>query len=417
MPINVTCPGCEYHFLVGDEFAGRPGRCPECETVIHVPDIDGGSHPVESSPEPDAFANPHPVDSFEEFPRSSRRRDDERERHLLDLRQDEDDRPRLPTFDPHARAAKWQNVSNGLRNLMVAVVILAINEIVGSAFTLVDGIQPGQGNNLNAKEIALVLGNAIVSCIALALWAMGRIGCGRVPYVPARRIARPAGVIAGMTAAGGILGLAGMVGGVMIMQQNQGAGLGLMCLGACTFLPAILGFVVAEFMGLLSQIKIATGLRDHAFATASKALLAVVLILTGCAMIGGFALVVFMGEESNKAQQRQFRQQQAQQPKVRDKNRPPLPAGKAKGNWNGRKNGPAVPANPPAGQQQPPPFDIADYPGLAYGILIGRLAATLIYAFVAILCVQLGRAAIRREIANLIGDPHDQGQGHGDAYK
>jgi hypothetical protein len=94
-----------------------------------------------------------------------------------------------------------------------------------------------------------------------------------------------------------------------------------------------------------------------------------------------------------------------------------MPAGKAKGNWNGRKNGPAVPANPPAGQQQPPPFDIADYPGLAYGILIGRLAATLIYAFVAILCVQLGRAAIRREIANLIGDPHDQGQWHGDAYK
>ena len=40
MSIPVTCPECQSHFHVGDEFAGRPGRCPECTAILQVPDPD-----------------------------------------------------------------------------------------------------------------------------------------------------------------------------------------------------------------------------------------------------------------------------------------------------------------------------------------------------------------------------------------
>lgn len=404
MPINVTCPGCDYHFLVGDEFAGQPGRCPECGSVIHVPDPHAEPAPPEPHPEPHPYQSPHLDEPFEEFPRRSLRRDEDRDRYERDLREDYGDEPRQLTFDRQARAAKWQSVSNGLRNLMVAVIILAVDEVVRAAFNLVDGPQHAQGNNLNAREQALILGNALVSCIALVLWAVGRIGCARVPYVPARRIARPAAVIAGMTAVCGVLGMAGMVGGIMIMQQNMGAGSGLLCLGVCALFPAIVGFVVAELMGLISQIRMAAGLHDKAFSTASKSLLAVVIILTMLCMVGFFSLIVFMMVEQNKAQQQQAQQQQ-QKNDDKNKDQPPAGNGPAKGKGVG-KNG-AGPGNPQNGQQPPPPVDLADYPNLVYGMIIGQLLVSLIYTVAAVLCFQLGRAAIRREIAHLVGDPHD----------
>jgi hypothetical protein len=408
MPIQVTCPGCDYHFLVGDEFAGQPGRCPECGTVIQVPDPHAEPPPPEPHPEPHPFQTPHFEEPHEEITWRSRRRDNDRDRYENDQREDYDDRLRERsfdlrerTFDRGARAAKWQSVSNGLRNLMVAVIILAVDEIVRSAFDLVDGVQPGQGNNLDARTKALLIFHALVSCIAMVLWAAGRIGCARAPYVPARRIARPAGVIAGITAVCGVLGMAGLVGGILVMQQNMGAGSGLLCLGVCTIFPAMLGFIVAELMGLISQIRMATGLHDRAFGSASKALVVVIILLTLFCLVAVFGLFVFMVAETNKAQQQQQQQQNG------DKNKDQPPAGNVpvKGKGVG-KNGPG-PGNPQNGQQPPPPVDLADYPNLVYGMIIGRLLMTLIYSATAVICFQLGRTAIRREIAHLVGDPHD----------
>jgi hypothetical protein len=37
---------------------------------------------------------------------------------------------------------------------------------------------------------------------------------------------------------------------------------------------------------------------------------------------------------------------------------------------------------------------------------------SLIYTIVAVICFQLGRAAIRREISHLVGDPHDHPRDH-----
>ena len=38
MPIAVICPGCHKRFNVSDKFAGKKGPCPECKTVISIPD-------------------------------------------------------------------------------------------------------------------------------------------------------------------------------------------------------------------------------------------------------------------------------------------------------------------------------------------------------------------------------------------
>jgi hypothetical protein len=38
MPIDVTCPGCQKSFRVSDQFAGKQGPCPQCKTVITIPE-------------------------------------------------------------------------------------------------------------------------------------------------------------------------------------------------------------------------------------------------------------------------------------------------------------------------------------------------------------------------------------------
>jgi hypothetical protein len=409
MPIPVTCPECQYDFLVGDEFAGRPGRCPECAAIIHVPAPDeAGASPDDHDPYRTPRGRRHePV--MESL--SPRGRSDDWER---EQRNDYDEAPRGPaagdggrTFDPHARAARWESVSRGLRNLMVAVILVAVAEMVSCAFTLIDPVQPGQQNNLGPKEQALVVGNMLFSIISLILWALGRIGCGRVPYVPARRVAMPAGVIAGLTALSGVFAFGGLVGGILIMQQNQGVGALLLLGGVCAFIPLLIGFPVAEIMGLVSQVRIANGLRDAAFARASRLQILVAIVLTGIVMVGFCVFFVFLMAEMQKAQKKQQEEQQ-QQMRQQGLDQPADPKAplKGKGKVAAKKNAPAAPGQP---QQQPPPeLDLGEYPGVVYGIAIGRLLVILIYAAVSVACFQLGRRAIRREVSRLVGDPHDR---------
>lgn len=69
MSIEVTCLQCGSSHQVNDRLAGRRVRCPECETAVHVPELDAGteSTQVEStSSEPDIVpplpVEPVPVD-------------------------------------------------------------------------------------------------------------------------------------------------------------------------------------------------------------------------------------------------------------------------------------------------------------------------------------------------------------------
>jgi hypothetical protein len=38
MPIIVVCPGCRKRYSVSDKFAGKSGPCPNCKTVIQIPE-------------------------------------------------------------------------------------------------------------------------------------------------------------------------------------------------------------------------------------------------------------------------------------------------------------------------------------------------------------------------------------------
>ncbi len=40
MPISVSCPTCQRAFRLRDELAGRKMRCPECESVVQIPDVE-----------------------------------------------------------------------------------------------------------------------------------------------------------------------------------------------------------------------------------------------------------------------------------------------------------------------------------------------------------------------------------------
>ena len=191
MSIPVTCPECQAHFHVGDEFAGQPGRCPECAAVIQVPDPSAAP---EERVDPHPFWTPRGVEAFEELPsRSPEPRPEERREPMRQHREDyADPSPRLCGLPVRAStrlpAAKWKAVASGLRNLMVAVTLIAVDELVGTSFLLVDGIKPGQENNFGPRE-GLIIGHGLIAGLCILMWMLGRIGCARVPYVPARRLA------------------------------------------------------------------------------------------------------------------------------------------------------------------------------------------------------------------------------------
>ena len=325
MPINVTCSNCLFAFHVDDEFAGRLGRCPECTTVLQVP----GEELVPSLPEPPAEHDPYhshrSAKAFDEFPTRRVRSDDYRGHEGITEKPKAS--PRVLRFDKEARAARWNRVSHGLRNLIVAVVLMSTSELLGATYTLIEGAKPGAQNAFGARFV-LFLGSLFISAISLGLWSIGRIGCARVPYVPARGPAIASAIIAGMTGASGVCGLAGMLIGLLVIQQgNLIQGAVLTNLGVCGVMPALFGFFLAEVLGLWSQIRMAQGLGDVAFARSSRVMM---LILTGLALLSMcvmgllmVALVAQQQEEQRKEnQQAQERQRLLDAQPGREKNEP-----------------------------------------------------------------------------------------------
>jgi hypothetical protein len=332
---------------------------------------------------------------------------------------------------------------------MIAVVLAMINLLVIAAFVLTDEIKPGPPQNFVGRDIALWFGTTIVAAVYMMLWMAGRLTCARVPYVPARGAAVPAGVVAGLSGGCGVLSLGIMAIGILTIQQGNLNGAGFVVLGAIGLMPAGLGYAVAEVMGLWSQVQMADGLRDRTFGRLSRILFAGTAIggtLGACGMC--CTVFAMISAAQQQAQQQQAQQQaQQQQPK-----QPGLPAEKAaepgakdegpptgknvppaKGGAIGEKKDPknelknpakkeeakdekkeqapaAVNAGPAANQ---PPPDPAQVKAVTYAMAIFGMFLALVYAGLSIACFQAGRRAIRREVTRLIGDPHDH---HADGH-
>src|SRR3954465_1242813 len=61
MSITVHCPSCHRTFRVGDQFAGRRGRCPDCQAVVTVPDEElAPLDPLPDAPAPAAYPRRKP---------------------------------------------------------------------------------------------------------------------------------------------------------------------------------------------------------------------------------------------------------------------------------------------------------------------------------------------------------------------
>ena len=58
MSIQVQCVQCGASHQVNDRLAGRRVRCPECDTVIHVPELEAAPEPADLAP-----LEPEPVES------------------------------------------------------------------------------------------------------------------------------------------------------------------------------------------------------------------------------------------------------------------------------------------------------------------------------------------------------------------
>ena len=187
MPIPVTCPECQYHFLVDDEFAGRPGRCPECAAVIQVPDPE----PTPPPPLPEVHEDPYPyrtpraVEAFEDFPSRTRRSrdrdpehdDDDRDRHERDLRDDYEEgrgaRGR-GEFDAHARAAAWERVYKGLGYIQLGVILYFFGQLLQMGFIIARGLDKLNENALpDGGEIAVGIGGLVVVLAAGGVLAFG----------------------------------------------------------------------------------------------------------------------------------------------------------------------------------------------------------------------------------------------------
>ena len=420
MPIPVTCPECQYHFLVGDEFAGRPGRCPECAGVIHVPGPEPDPPHPGAHPDPFPERTPRAAEAFDDFPSRVRRRRDEvreRDRYEDNLREDFEDRrggPRGGSFDPHARAAAWQRVYKGLGYVQIAVILYFFGQLLQTGFVLVRGIDRANGNALpDSGEIAVGIGGLVVMMAAGAFWLVGRFGGTRVPYVPARGWAKVSFFLS-------MAGVASMVGFfclfisalVMVGQQgpNPGAVLIILLALMVVFLAALL-LVGAEVCALVSLAKIGDGLQARGVASWARQTMVLLFVLLGLMMVGVCSIGIYSTEKQKQ------KQAAAGNPPVVQQN------GAAPQGKNNNKDKDAAPAkgNPaPAGapgpngqQQQQNPFGDDELDDktqfIVQAVMVGLILLYLLHFSIGL---QRGRRAIRAEMNRLTGAEEDRVDRH-----
>jgi hypothetical protein len=407
MPIAVHCPSCQALFHVGDEFAGRPGRCPECGTVLRVPDSEPEPHP-EPHPEPDPYRTSRPIEPHDDdrpFP-SRRRRDDEDR-----LREDFDDRPKRSGFDPHARAAAWERVAKGLWYLQVAVLLYAFSEVFFTGFILARGMKEPGPNDWDSGHVAVFLGSLAVRLAAVGFWLFGRFAAIRVPYVPARGWAKASFGFALTTL---FLFLTTFCMFVMALGaagqgQNPGAVL-LMMITLVAFLALGLVAIGAEASGLASLIQIGRGLRDAAAAGWAKLCLGLMVFLLVAGTVGMCGFMVYVVDKQQKAQAAQKAKnpppaEKAEKAEGKGKDQPKA-AGKEKAPAEGKANGKANPPAPgPGNQPQPDPIEpepMDETTQLVFNAVV--LGIVFLYLLVYSITLAKARGAIRREIKALTGE-------------
>lgn len=402
MPITVHCPECQAHFHVGDEFAGRPGRCPECGTVLMVPGADPAA--AHSHTDPDPYRTPRPVEAYEDPPLASRRRPrDYPPDHDQEPRDDFDDRPGPARFDPQGRATAWQRVSKGLWYVQVSVILYAFSQLFQTGFMLSRGMKEADPANLDSGMVAVMCGSVVVMLAASVFWLLGRFALVKVPYVPARGWAKASfamglGTLFLFCAAFCLLVMAV---GAAAQGQNPGA-VGIMMIAVLAFCLVFVLALGGEASALVTLLKIGTGLKDAGVAGWAKLCLGLLVALIAFGTVGACVLGVYVTDKQQKEQAAQA----ANNPN------PGPAAGKGKGKQKGMdtdKEAPAQPPGVPPPANPPPPPNPFEAEPLDENtqLLVNAVILGMIFLYLAVFSVTLqkARGAIRREVKVLTGEP------------
>jgi hypothetical protein len=409
MSIPVHCRECQFRFRVGDEFAGRPGRCPECDSILQVPQLDsdpwGSRDDREDGIAPNRRSRPRPLDDDDiDRPRTSRRRERDR------------DFEREPSFDPVARAERWKRVDSGLWSILAAIILYVISQIIQTIFVFSKGIEHAKNGNIDSGDQAIMVFGLIGFLSSAVFWLIGRTRINAVPYRPAKGGATGALILTWLTVLG-VFGFVICLGIAVVIIINQGPNpeaVGFITFaGLCVMGAATCG-VVAEYSGNYSVKKIASGLRASS-AEGWSTFAMIWLSVLSVAMVAGCCVLFAVAVENGKKRQQQLQQNPNAFPNWKPKN-PPVPPPKIvkideKGDGllqvpdeaapapNGPNNGP----NGPNANPQNNPFDddkMTEEDRLIVQMIF--LGCILSYLFVITISIVKTRSAVKAEIARLL---------------
>ena len=159
MPITLTCSRCGRTFHLKDEMAGRKVRCPECEAVQVVPELEAEESLFTLDTEDGDAGGLHPSFNRDRFLFRQK---------LMTLSEkyvvwDDEERPILFIERP---AHVWRQVLGALATAAVFIVTFVIALIAG--LTLMDKVQPKWiGGLVFAVLLILSLVSTVVVLIAL----------------------------------------------------------------------------------------------------------------------------------------------------------------------------------------------------------------------------------------------------------
>lgn len=305
MPIAVICSQCQKNFRVADNFAGKQGRCPQCNFVLIVPNPDTrGAKPFGDSTEP-PVPPPSSRDRFDEPPR---RRPERNVRDDDDLpprpprRPDrEQDRYREDDYDappPRDRGQlSWRIVGLG-RHLLIYESILSLVGrgcfllIAILSLTLLSDPYSRRAGPSSIYYVLVLIGFTTI----LASSIFGLVGKLSTRFAP-DSLARSEGGVSSLLAiiALGVLLVSELYAGLVIFDRGEygsrGPGQGalillfaIMLIGMCLYY--ISDLFLGRFIGRVGKLA-----RNNALASWGSILTIYLLCLVGLAVVS-FIVVI-----------------------------------------------------------------------------------------------------------------------------
>ena len=219
-----------------------------------------------------------------------------------DERDDFDDRPREQDFDPHARATAWEKVRRGLWYVQIAVILYVFAQVLQIGLVLARGPEALNPQNMDSGMLAVGCGGGLMILVALVFVFLGRLGCIRTPYVPARGWAKGSFYLMLGGIACGILFFCMFVVAIAAMGQGPNGG-GMAILGLSMLVVVVAGLLAvgSETAAAMTMVRIGQGLKDSSTVIWGKFTLGLLVFLTAISTVGlcGFA-VYASGEQQKK---------------------------------------------------------------------------------------------------------------------